>query len=163
MNPKLTTLKLFLETLGTNTRIDKLDDRKRVQKTIYLGQLTGVDLGYRFGWYLYGPYSPELTRDYYSLATLHNDPTPEQWKLNDNVKERLQQILPLMEPPVNLKSVLTIEDWLELVASYHYLRSISRLPHEQVDQEFLNARKQRLIPYVNDARAALIGVHLLSD
>lgn len=161
MDPKLTILKLFLETLGTNTKIDKFDDRKRVQKTTYLGQLTGVDLGYRFGWYLYGPYSPELTRDYYSLASATNDSALEQWTLNDNVKCRLQQLASIMEPPVNLQSVLTVEDWLELLASYHYLRSISRLAHEAVDKEFQNARKQRLIPYLSDARAALVSASLL--
>src|SRR3712207_9330456 len=42
--------------------------RKRVQKAVYIGQLTGVDLGYRFSWYVKGPYSTALTRDYYDLA-----------------------------------------------------------------------------------------------
>ena len=68
MEQKLIALKMFLDALGVPETIDTIDDRKRVQKAVYLGQLSGIDLGYRFGWYLKGPYSPALTRDYFGLA-----------------------------------------------------------------------------------------------
>ena len=68
MENKLIALKVLLDQLGVPDSIETIDDRKRVQKAVYLGQLSGVDLGYRFGWYVFGPYSPALTKDYYSLA-----------------------------------------------------------------------------------------------
>lgn len=60
MDSNLIALKLFLDDLGVSADIETIDDRKRVQKAVYLGQAAGADLGYRFGWYLLGPYSPSL-------------------------------------------------------------------------------------------------------
>ncbi len=56
METKLLVLKLFLGALGIDDSIETVDDRKRVQKAVYLGQLSGIDLGYRYGWYRMGPY-----------------------------------------------------------------------------------------------------------
>ena len=56
MEEKLVVLKLFLDELGIPDSIDTVDERKRIQKAAYLGQLSGVDLGYRYGWYKMGPY-----------------------------------------------------------------------------------------------------------
>ena len=61
-------LKLFLDALEISSEISTLEDRKRVQKAVYIGQEAGVDLGYSYGWYLLGPYSPELTQNYFTLA-----------------------------------------------------------------------------------------------
>lgn len=60
-------LKLTLETLGLPLRLDEFDERMAVQKAIYLCQGGGVHLGYRYNWYLRGPYSPDLTRDAFDL------------------------------------------------------------------------------------------------
>jgi uncharacterized protein YwgA len=47
-----------------------IDVRKKIQKSIYILQLEKFDfnLGYRYNLYLAGPYSPELSDDYYKLA-----------------------------------------------------------------------------------------------
>jgi hypothetical protein len=45
MSAKLATLKLFLNELGIDSNINTVDDRKRVQKAVYLGQIARVDLG----------------------------------------------------------------------------------------------------------------------
>ena len=63
MEPRLIALRLYLDQLGVSSDIETVSDRKRVQKAVYLGQLSGVDFGYRFGWYLMGPYSTTLTED----------------------------------------------------------------------------------------------------
>jgi hypothetical protein len=44
-----------------------------MQKMVYLLTVLGCDLGYDFNWYKYGPYSPELTRDAYTLQSMHSD------------------------------------------------------------------------------------------
>ncbi len=48
MDNKEVALKLILDGVNIDCSIDTLDDRKRVQKAVYLAQLSGVDLGYRF-------------------------------------------------------------------------------------------------------------------
>ena len=67
MNTRLIVLELVLRELGMEPVIDSLQDRIRLQKAIYLSQEAGVPLGYRFGWYVRGPYSKGLARDYYYL------------------------------------------------------------------------------------------------
>src|SRR5690349_17229058 len=101
MERKLIALKRILEELGVPADIDTVDDRKRIQKAIYLAQLPGIDLGYSFSWYVKGPYSPALTRDYYSLseALSDRDSKGDETRLNATVRERLHSIIPLLGPP----------------------------------------------------------------
>jgi hypothetical protein len=161
MNPKLLALKLFLDELQVNAAIDTLDDRKRVQKATFLGQIAGADLGYRFGWYIRGPYSPELTRDYYALDELKSsgeELNPENKILRRPMRERLEAVRPLLDKPDDFP--LSQEDWLELVASYHYLRKINRLDHGGAAQVF-GREKPHLTDYLDRAHAALHEYGLL--
>lgn len=43
-------------------------NRLRMQKYVYLAKYYGLDLGYSYTMYRYGPYSPDLTAAYYNLA-----------------------------------------------------------------------------------------------
>lgn len=47
--------------------LSRFADRLILQKTVYFLQLFGFFLGYRFSWYLYGPYSPDLTKDAFAV------------------------------------------------------------------------------------------------
>lgn len=159
MDAKLIVLKLFLDILQIPADIETVDDRKRVQKAVYLGQLSGVDLGYRFGWYIMGPYSTALTKDYYSLAEAlaAGDRDYEEQELQQPVLDCLQQILPILEVPKGVN--LTQEDWLELVASLHFLRKIRKCSMaEAVD--ILKREKSRLAPFANKAEESLARISL---
>ena len=114
-------LKLFLDALGISSEISTLEDRKRVQKAVYIGQEAGVDLGYSYGWYLLGPYSPELTQDYFTLNDdlINGDEDYKRYKLVEPLLGKLDDIKSLMEVPQKVN--LPQEDWLELVASIVYL------------------------------------------
>ncbi len=160
MEARLIALKLLLDELGVPDSIDTIDDRKRVQKAIYLGQLSGVDLGYRFGWYLKGPYSPALSKDYYALADdlQAGDNEHSGKSLTVAVTSRLEKIRPLLKVPESVP--LTQEDWLELVSSVHYLRKISKY-NETKAHEVLVSEKPTLVPYIEAAKAALKTTHLL--
>jgi uncharacterized protein YwgA len=160
MDRRLVVLKAFLDELGVSDSIDTIDDRKRVQKAIYLGQLSGLDLGYRFGWYIKGPYSTSLTKDYYALseAVESGEQDFEAGKLPVTVKSSLQKIQPLMEVPENVP--LTQEDWLELVSSLHYLRKI-RLSDRDQALKILEHEKARLAPFTDRAEEKLVQVGLL--
>lgn len=154
-------LKLFLDELRVPFEIRTFDDRKRVQKAVYLGQLSGVDLGYRFGWYIRGPYSTSLTRDYFGLAEAlaSEDKESEGLHLKQAVKDRLAKIGPLMNPPEEID--LNTEDWLELVASLHFLRRVSKLEENEAF-EVLQKEKSHLFPYVHRAKQTLIEAELLT-
>ena len=60
MDTSLIVLQLVLSELGVEPTIENLDDRIRLQKAMYLSQEAGVRLGYRFSWYVRGPYSQAL-------------------------------------------------------------------------------------------------------
>ncbi len=160
MDAKLTVLKLFLDELNTHPDIATVDDRKRVQKAVYLGQQSGVDLGYRFGWYLMGPYSPSLTRDYYTLATeiASGDHEYKEKELQPSLRSRLKKIQGLLDPPQEVK--LPQESWLELISSLHYLRKINKLDQDR-SLERLNKEKPDLVKFVDQAEGKLQEVGLL--
>lgn len=54
-----------LRELGVKIDIRLFEDRVLAQKIACLLQLKGIDLGYDFGLYVRGPYSPALTQDLY--------------------------------------------------------------------------------------------------
>ena len=45
-----------------------MDRRIRLQKIVYFSNLLGIDFNYNYSMSLHGPYSPQLTNDYYSLS-----------------------------------------------------------------------------------------------
>ena len=147
-------LKLLLDALGVAPTIDKVSQRKAVQKAVYLGQVSGVDLGYRYNWYRMGPYSPGLTRDYFALAgTLAgpDDPT-KGFELREPVRAKLASVRPLMAVPDGVS--LSQADWLELLASVHFLRARRGLSPAEI-RDVLTKEKPHVVSYLNQAIAAL--------
>ncbi len=60
-------LKCVMDLLNLPTDLTSFSDRLCLQKYVYLAQICGVDLGYRFSWYLRGPYCTALTSDAFQL------------------------------------------------------------------------------------------------
>ena len=151
MNMKKTqiNLKLVLNGLGIPSEISTLEDRKRVQKAIYIGQEAGADLGYSYGWYLLGPYSPELTKDYFTLNNdiISGSEDYNSYQLVESLSAILDDVKILMEVPQEVK--LNQEDWLELVASIVYWMK------EKNDKDFtktiLSQQKGSLMDYFDIA------------
>ena len=50
-----------------NFDMSSFSGRLLFQKTVQLLQSFGIDLGYRYNWYLRGPYSPDLAKDGFEL------------------------------------------------------------------------------------------------
>jgi uncharacterized protein YwgA len=160
MEERCVALKLLLDELAVPSHIETVADRKRVQKAVYLVQQTGLDLGYQYSWYLMGPYSSALTRDYYDLAASFEEgeedfPTVE---LRGAVLERLQRVKPLMTVPESCP--LDQSSWLELIASVHYLQKARGLNPDAAEQE-LKKLKPDLAPWVVPARRELEASSLL--
>jgi uncharacterized protein YwgA len=118
-------LKLVLDRIGFgDIEIDKFDKRKTLQKKIYLLQLTGVDLGYRYNWYVRGPYCPTLANDTFALREeIKYDSEFNNYELNLKTKSKfdvLDTITCLPDTPETNEP-----EWLELLASLHYLKHIA--------------------------------------
>ena len=158
---KLVLLKLFLDELGVGSDIDTFDERKTIQKAVYLGQLADVDMGYRFGWYLKGPYSPALAEDYYHLADEleMGERGYEEYQLNKSLKNKLEKVRSLFEKPQDV--TLEKKDWLELVASCDYLRRVRKLSDDKVN-EVLQKEKGDLFAFKDLALRKLSGAPLKS-
>ncbi len=54
-----------LKEMGFKPKISKFDDKIVIQKLVYLLQLKGIKLGFDYGLYVRGPYSPGLTKEIY--------------------------------------------------------------------------------------------------
>ena len=103
---------------GRPMTIKELTDRVIVQKIIYLADIMGVYTGnFNFSWYKKGPYSPALTRLLYNYADDVGEPNKE-YELSKEVEEILS---PLKQIVSLTPSDLSESDWIELVASLHYL------------------------------------------
>jgi uncharacterized protein YwgA len=149
-----------VEALGEGAGIDSFDDRKRFQKAVYLGQVAGIDLGYRYGWYIKGPYSTSLTRDYYAMAAARasGDAPPADQQLRPDIQAQLANVRAIFDVPNGIQ--LSKSDWLELLASWHYLRVVNRLD-ENGARETMTRQKPNLVPFIPNAAQALQGRGLL--
>jgi len=121
-------LKLALDALGRELTLEDFAGRLALQKTIYLVQAAGVDLGYSYGWYLRGPYSAGLTRDAFAIkAELARDPEGlKSWKLDPDSINRLVVLRALFTGTPAKK----LTRHLELLASVLFLlKSNQGQPH----------------------------------
>ncbi|MGQ0791479.1 MAG: hypothetical protein ACT4NJ_04545, partial [Nitrosopumilaceae archaeon] len=57
--------------LGVEPDISTFSKRKQIQKLTYLLEVFGFDLGFKFSWYVHGPYDSRLT------SVLYNDDPQE--------------------------------------------------------------------------------------
>jgi len=160
MEGRLVVLGRVAEALGEDGNISNFEARKRFQKAIYLGQVAGVDLGYRYGWYIKGPYSTTLTRDYYAMAEAiaDGDRIPSNETLKDEIRAKLNRVRPLFSVPNNVD--LDKSSWMELLASWHYLMKISELDSSKA-RSFMQERKAHLAPYIGPANEKLKAFGLL--
>jgi len=114
MDRRQIVLKLTLDALGLDLKLESFNDRLIIQKAIYLAQVAGIQLGYRFSWYIHGPYSAALTRDAFTIASEEDE--SRGWSLDDRSAARLRTLRDLIprEAPARRARAL------ECLASVHY-------------------------------------------
>jgi uncharacterized protein YwgA len=158
MDTRMAVVMRTLEALDLPFEIETVDQRKHIQKAIYLAQVAGIPLDYDYSWYVMGPYSPELTRDYYGEnSDVLNLQLSSEPQLRDDLRETL----------VNLKEILArrkpkdLSDsaWMELVASLHFLNKRRRLAPEAT-KDFLKVRKPHVAQYCESAEKVLAELDL---
>jgi uncharacterized protein YwgA len=135
MDRQQISVKLTLDSLGLSFKIDSFQNRLIMQKTVYLAQAAGVQLGYFYQWYLHGPYSPSLTRDEYAIAMDISADMGESkgWTLDEVSLQRLKAIKPLFKERDQNKLALK----LELLASVHFLidrKQVSKIDPDKITE-----------------------------
>ena len=100
---------------------DTIEDRLKLQKTVYLLEAFGVQLGYGFSWYKYGPYSQDLVHDAYRV--LHSERTKyeketKSWRFSEDSEKRFGQFRN------TCKHIINDADQLELVASVDFVWNV---------------------------------------
>ncbi len=147
MDTKQLVLKRTLEAAGESLEVDTLDDRLRLQKAIYLIQAAGADLGYRYSWYIRGPYSTSLTQDYFAVAELaKNSQDDDQRLLKPEFVAKVKAATKALAKPVQVR--LSLAQWYELLASLHYLAKYEKLPQGKLEST-LKTRKPHLADFVD--------------
>lgn len=119
MNRQQIRLALALEEAGIPVRVGQFDERLLVQKGVYLLQEAGVHLGYRYRWYLRGPYSTDLASDVFFLAGQKVGVKDELkgWQLDPESKKRIGRVKKL----VTGGELAKLAKRLELLASVLFL------------------------------------------
>jgi len=124
--------------------LDTLRDRKILQKKTYLLQQLGLDFGCGYGFYIYGPYSPELTRDAYALKS-QLEIAPETIDMEELSKSEKKAIEKLNEFLADIDPKDLARE-LELLTSVHFLSSLSYSKIKTVEQikKELSRKKPRV-------------------
>lgn len=99
--------------------IQSFESRVSLQKIVYLTQALGVRMGYRYSWYLHGPYSPELTSDAYELQNTEKRVRLDQ-AFTEGEQKSLERLSKAIRDLSNESDVLS-SDWLEALASLHWI------------------------------------------
>lgn len=140
-------LKLVLDKMGLGElAIDTFSKRLNLQKRLYLLQLTGLDLGYRYNWYLRGPYCPSLTQDAFTLKDelAWGEEDYEEYNLRGEALQKVAQAEEIWKVPSAL--AVAPEIWVELLASLHYLKHIAYWPGNNVAKEAVLAKLKEAKP-----------------
>jgi len=128
MNKKLINLKLLTDEFDEKLNLEGFDNRLLLQKRVYLIQRLGVNFGFNFHWYLKGPYCPELTECAFTLkADTETQEAANSFVFNDDATAILDRYKGL-EREVSSLYGRRLPDWLELMASIHFMRKYAYVP-----------------------------------
>lgn len=127
---------IFQKINGREIDLRQYDDRLNLQKLTYLLKSAKVDFGYRFSWYVKGPYSPPLATD--AFAYWENS-VKETVELTGNEQKTIQAL------QAHFGDELTQPDKLELYASLLFIKRNEQIALD--DAETLASRLTSLKPW----------------
>lgn len=117
MNVRQKLIQLYTD-LEVDSSLEKFSNRKLLQKLTYLIEVFGIDLDFRFSWYIHGPYDRKLT-----MVLYDDDKEQSERQVADTFPDEKQKLS-------NLKKFLgrdiTSSRSLELIVSLHYLYVLGR-------------------------------------
>lgn len=83
-----------LEAAQLPLNVKTFNDRLILQKSVYLLQAAGIHMGYRFRWYIRGPYSPDVTAGAFGIVNEgeYAENELQGWKLDDESSDRARKL-----------------------------------------------------------------------
>ncbi len=127
--------------LGVTPSLENFSSRKQLQKLTYLVEAFGIFLGFRFSWYLHGPYDRKLT------AVLYDDNRDESDRdvldTFPNEKKILKKLKEFLGRDIHSSRTL------ELIVSLHYLDYIGQ-KQEMSDEQIINRLIELKPQYTKD-------------
>ncbi len=134
---------IYEKIYGCPFSYDSFEDRKKLQKAIYLLENMGVNVGdYSFSWDSYGPYSLGLDCEASQLDGIVSIAHTRTFsRFAEDSFKRLKEI-------AETESGYDTSYWMECIASLHYLRNVFR-----VDEDSAIAELVRRKPYLSDNKA----------
>ncbi len=132
---------IYRKVFNTDLNYNEFSHRMNIQKVLYILQKMGLDVGnYGFSWYKHGPYSQSLQEDAY--LTLNSKYIDLEFTNIAN------QQIEILKDSINSQSKrYTTTEWLEAVASIHYIKT--RFLPFSTDSEILEDLVRRK-PHLND-------------
>lgn len=125
--------------------VDSMDQRVLVQKKFYIAQVLGAKFGYKFTWYLRGPYSKNLTANVYDILSQDLDEL-DGYELSEkacNICDKVNNL-------ENENTVhLSVSDWYELLASIVFLRDNYGIDGLK-DKRSIKSKLKELKPWYTD-------------
>ena len=160
MNHTITNLSRIIEELEVGPHNDTQERRSSIQRAVYLAQAIGVNLHYPYEMGTNGPYSRDVARD---CCVLEEQPPTERAEVNARIlREPFATALTTVKNMTQVPSDVTISrhQWMDLLASLHYLRKVQRVDEEQA-RTWLAKNTPLLTPFSKAAHQTLADAGLL--
>ncbi|MFH2056012.1 MAG: hypothetical protein ABIJ61_08650 [bacterium] len=143
MREQLEKLDLVFDKLGISS-IDSFEDLLIMQKAVYLLQIYGVDLGYRFNWHKHGPHNRRLTDDAYELMAERrgNQRLRNRLRLSEDAKKKVERVKRL----ISERGTMDAAKWLEALACIHYMKHFAYVPGPKSQKNIVS----KLLEYEDD-------------
>ena len=135
-------LNSLYDQLGVKHDLESFDNRKQLQKLTYLIEVFGINLGFKFHWYIHGPYDKKLTAVLY-----HDEDEVQQEEVKDDFPNEKNILSNLKE---FLGSDIQSSRNLELIVSLHYIREVGKNDGLTEDKKVIN-QLVKLKPQFNES------------
>lgn len=114
--------------------MEDFSERKRIQKVVCLLELFGIELGFNFTWYHYGPYSPDLTKTLFDLAE-------KSRKRGSPLSTQEEEKIEAFKKFVGNDFVSS--DAMELLGSLFFLDNVGKKHSNATEDQILSIFKQK--------------------
>lgn len=133
---------IYKEVYGENFDYSDFGKRMKMQKCVYLMEQLGLNIGgYDFSWYKHGPYSQQLQDDMYE----ENSKVESTLCYSEFARHVLEHVQKMVKEAHQDGFGYTEEQWVECLASVHYLNRIFQGNRERALGELLRRK-----PHLNN-------------
>ena len=106
--------------------MNRFTDRLILQKKVFILQEIGLDFGYRFGKYTYGPYCSRLASDGFKVNLKENSKNANKECIDEEFLVKLKELEKGHERSAS---------WFELLGTIAYLRNKERKSKEEIKEQ----------------------------